>query len=229
MTDGDGHHDRNRRKTEMRLVRRGRPLRALPRRRMGCSHSRRPNVLFRLLMLEGFQAGLSWITILRKRDNFDRAFDGWDPERLAAYGPDDIARLMDDAGIIRNRLKIEGAVKNTHAYLRTVAEEGSFSDYLWSFVGGEPLVMRPSRGEQDFRATSPESDAMSRALKKRGFTFVGSTICYAFMQSAGLVDDHLVGCWRSSDNPDFVDTCQSLPLRPIRDRYPRVPARIDML
>lgn len=157
-------------------------------------------MLFRLLMLEGFQAGLSWITILRKRDNFDRAFDGWDPERLAAYGPDDIARLMDDAGIIRNRLKIEGAVKNAHAYLRTVAEEGSFSDYLWSFVGGEPLVMRPS-GEQDFRATSPESDAMSRALKKRGFTFVGSTICYAFMQSAGLVDDHLVGCWRSSDNP----------------------------
>ncbi len=152
--------------------------------------------MFGLLMLEGFQAGLSWITILRKRENFSRAFDNWNPETIAAYGPDDIARLMADAGIIRNRLKVEGAVKNARAYLRLQEEEGSFSDYLWSFVGGEPIVMRP-KGMEDYRATSPESDAMSKALKKRGFTFVGSTICYAHMQSAGLIDDHIDGCWRT--------------------------------
>ena len=152
--------------------------------------------MFGLLMLEGFQAGLAWITILRKRDNFARAFDNWDPEKIAGYGPDDIARLMNDAGIIRNRLKVEGAVKNARAYLQLQDEAGSFSDYLWSFVGGEPIVMRPET-EADYRATSPESDAMSKALKKRGFTFVGSTICYAHMQSAGLVDDHMAGCWRT--------------------------------
>ncbi|MGD9710819.1 MAG: DNA-3-methyladenine glycosylase I [Thermomicrobiales bacterium] len=152
--------------------------------------------MFRLLMLEGFQAGLAWITILRKRDNFERAFEGWDPQRIANYGPDDIARLMADAGIIRNRLKVEGSVKNARAYLRIQEEEGSFSDYLWRFVGGQPIVMRPAT-EADYRATSPESDAMSKDLKKRGFTFVGSTICYAHMQSAGMIDDHMAGCWRT--------------------------------
>jgi DNA-3-methyladenine glycosylase I len=153
--------------------------------------------LFRLLMLEGFQAGLAWITILRKRENFDRAFEGWDPERIAAYGPDDLQRLMNDSGIVRNQLKIEGTIKNANACLRLQAEEGSFGDYLWRFVGGEPIVMRP-RTLADYRATSPESDVMSKALKKRGFTFVGSTICYAFMQSAGMVDDHMEGCWRTT-------------------------------
>jgi DNA-3-methyladenine glycosylase I len=153
--------------------------------------------LFGLLMLEGFQAGLSWITILRKRENFDRAFDGWNPEKIAAYGPEKLESLMADAGIIRNRLKIDGAVKNASAWLCLQAEEGSFSDYLWSFVGGQPIVMRPAT-MAEYRSTSPESDAMSKALKKRGFTFVGSTICYAFMQSAGMVDDHMAGCWVST-------------------------------
>ena len=154
------------------------------------------NALFSLLMLEGFQAGLAWITILRKRENFLAAFDGFDPVIVAAYGPDKIASLLDDAGIVRNRLKVNGTVQNANAFLRLQEETGSFSDYLWSFVGGNPLVMRPATAE-DYRATSPESDAMSKDLKKRGFTFVGSTICYAFMQSAGMVDDHMVGCWRS--------------------------------
>jgi DNA-3-methyladenine glycosylase I len=153
--------------------------------------------LFGLLMLEGFQAGLSWITILRKRENFDRAFDGWDPDKIAVYGPEKLEALMADAGIIRNRLKIEGAVKNANAWHRLRAEEDSFSDYLWSFTGGDTIVTRPAT-VADYRSTSPESDAMSKALKKRGFTFVGSTICYAFMQSAGMVDDHMAGCWRTA-------------------------------
>ncbi len=155
--------------------------------------------LFGLLMLEGFQAGLSWITILRKRENFNRAFDSWDPDKIAAYGPDDIARLMANPGIVRNRLKIEGAVKNANAWLRIQEEEDSISGYLWGFVGGQPIVMRPASSD-DFRATSPESDAMSKDLKKRGFTFVGSTICYAFMQSAGMIDDHMVGCWQATSS-----------------------------
>ncbi|MCA9859704.1 MAG: DNA-3-methyladenine glycosylase I [Thermomicrobiales bacterium] len=152
--------------------------------------------LFAKLMLDGFQAGLSWSTILHKRENFDRAFDGWDPETIARYTQDDVDRLMADAGIVRNRLKVNGAVKNARAYLQLVEEEGAFSDYLWSFVGGDTIVMRPV-GPEDFRATSPESDAMSKALKQRGFTFVGSTICYAFMQAVGMIDDHVVGCWRA--------------------------------
>lgn len=152
--------------------------------------------MFGLMMLEGFQAGLSWITILRKRENFARAFDNWNPEAIATYGPEKIALLMTDAGIIRNRLKVEGTVRNARAYLQIQEDEGSFSDYLWSFVGGDPIISRPVT-DADYRATSPESDAMSKALKKRGFTFVGSTICYAHMQSAGLVDDHMANCWRS--------------------------------
>ncbi len=152
--------------------------------------------LFERLMLEGFQAGLAWITILRKRENFSRAFDNWDPEIIAAYGPDDIARLMADAGIIRNRLKIEGAVKNARAYLH-LKEASSFSDYLWSFVGGQTLRSDVLLEGSQIMSSSLESDAMSKDLKKRGFTFVGSTICYAFMQSAGLVDDHGAGCWKA--------------------------------
>ena len=153
--------------------------------------------LFERLMLEGFQAGLSWITILRKGENFFRAFDGWNPEIISLYGPDDIARLMVDPGIIRNRLKVEGAVKNARAYLR-LREERSFSDHLWSFVGGEPLRTPSPLLPGTIPATTPQSDAMSKDLKKRGFTFVGSTICYAFMQSAGLVDDHVAGCWKAA-------------------------------
>jgi DNA-3-methyladenine glycosylase I len=145
--------------------------------------------LFGLLMLEGFQAGLSWRTILYKRENFARAFDNWDPERIAAYTEADIERLMADPGIIRNRLKCNGAVRNARAYLALQDELGSFSNYLWGFVGGETLVRDRSAGA-DVPAKTVESDTMSKALQKRGFTFVGSTICYAFMQSAGLVDDH---------------------------------------
>ena len=151
------------------------------------------NDLFERLMLEGFQAGLSWSTILNKRENFRRAFDGWDAERIASYGDADIARLLADAGIIRNRLKVAGAVKNAQAYLRIREREGSFDRYIWSFIGGEPVDNRPA-AMADIPATSPVSDAMSKALRKEGFTFVGSTICYAFMQSTGMVNDHLATC-----------------------------------
>jgi DNA-3-methyladenine glycosylase I len=150
--------------------------------------------LFERLMLECFQAGLSWRTILHRREQFHRAFDGWDADRIARYGPDDIARLLADPGIIRNRLKVEGAVKNARAYLQIREETGSFSDYLWSFTGGEVLARPAPRSMADVPATTPESNTLSKALKTRGFTFVGSTICYAFMQSAGLVNDHLESC-----------------------------------
>ena len=152
--------------------------------------------LFGLMMLEGFQAGLSWRTILHRRDHFERAFDGWDARKIAAYTAEDHARLLADAGIIRNRLKVEGATKNARAFLAIQDELGSFSDYLWEFAGGETIVRPRALMRGDIQATTPESDAMSKALKGRGFTFVGSTICYAFMQSAGLVDDHAEGCWR---------------------------------
>ncbi len=149
--------------------------------------------LFDRLMLEGFQAGLSWITILRKRENFHRAFDGWNPETIAGYGEADIARLLADPGIIRNRLKVNGAVGNARAYLAIRDAGESFSGLLWDFVGGEPIVNQPvSLG--DVPVSTPEAAAMSKELKRRGFTFVGPTICYAFMQSAGLVDDHIAGC-----------------------------------
>ena len=150
--------------------------------------------LFERLILEGFQAGLSWSTILAKRENFRRAFDGFDATRIAAYGPADIARLMGDAGIVRNRLKVEASVKNARAFLVARAEHGTFDRYIWSFVGGAPLVRPVATTMAGIPATTPESDAMSKALKKRGFTFVGSTICYAFMQSVGMVDDHLAAC-----------------------------------
>jgi DNA-3-methyladenine glycosylase I len=153
--------------------------------------------LFERLMLEGFQAGLAWITILRKREHFFRAFDGWDPVTIAAYGPDDVARLMADPGIVRNRLKIEGTIKNARAFLDTAEEFGSFDRYIWQFTGGD-VLRGPRFAAGEIPATTPESDAMSKALKKRGFTFVGSTICYAFMQSVGMVDDHVAECWRAT-------------------------------
>ncbi|MGN6482930.1 MAG: DNA-3-methyladenine glycosylase I [Thermomicrobiales bacterium] len=151
--------------------------------------------LFERLMLEGFQAGLSWITILRKRDAFSRAFDGWNAGVIAAYGEDDIARLLADPGIVRNRLKVRGAVQNARAYLALKDDRGSFSDYCWDFVDGEPIVNRP-RALGDVLATTPLATTISKDLRKRGFTFVGPTIVYAFMQSVGMVDDHLVTCFR---------------------------------
>lgn len=150
--------------------------------------------LFERLILEGFQAGLSWSTILNKRENFRRAFDTWDAARVAAYGPADVARLMGNAGIVRNRLKCEGAVKNAQGFLAAQAEFGTFDRYIWSFVGGAPLVRPAPVAMGEVPATTAESDAMSKTLKRRGFTFVGSTICYAFMQSVGMVNDHLAGC-----------------------------------
>jgi DNA-3-methyladenine glycosylase I len=155
--------------------------------------------LFERLMLEGFQAGLSWRTILGKRDNFSRAFDGWDPERIAAYGPDDVARLMADSGIVRNRLKVEGAIKNARAYLKIREEHSSFAEYIWSFVGGEPMAKPVYASLAEVPASTRESDAMSKELRRRGFTFVGTTICYAFMQSVGMTDDHIAGCWRARE------------------------------
>ena len=151
--------------------------------------------LFELLELEGFQAGLSWITILRKRPAFRAAFDNFDADRIAAYTDEDVARLMADAGIVRNRLKIQAAITNARAFLQTQQEFGSFDAYIWQFAP-QPRPRPLSMGEVP--ASTPESDAMSKALKKRGFRFVGSTICYAFMQSAGLVDDHIVGCFRAT-------------------------------
>jgi DNA-3-methyladenine glycosylase I len=149
--------------------------------------------LFERLMLEAFQAGLSWSTILAKREGFRAAFDGWDAGRIAAYGPQDIERLMADARIVRNRMKCQAAVKNAGAFLRLQQEHGTFDRYIWSFTGGVTLEQPPPhRGE--LPAFTPVSDAMSRALKKAGMTFVGSTICYAFMQSVGMVNDHLAGC-----------------------------------
>jgi DNA-3-methyladenine glycosylase I len=151
--------------------------------------------LFELLTLEGAQAGLAWITILRKREGYRRAFAGFDAHRVARFDRRRIASLLRDPGIVRNRAKVEGVVKNARALPALVEEAGSLDRYLWSFVGGRPIQNRWSSQEQ-LPAESEESRAMSRDLKRRGFTFVGPTICYAFMQAAGLVNDHLVGCFR---------------------------------
>jgi DNA-3-methyladenine glycosylase I len=152
--------------------------------------------LFERLILEGFQAGLSWSTILRKRQAFIRAFDGFEPAIVARYGPEDVARLLGDAGIVRNRLKVAAAISNAHACLETQAAFGSFDAYIWQFSPTE-RGQRPRR-LAEIPATTAESDAMSKDLKRRGFRFVGSTICYAFMQSAGLVDDHVESCFRAT-------------------------------
>lgn len=148
--------------------------------------------LFEMLLLEGAQAGLSWLTILRKRENYRRAFHGFDPQRVAAYGEADRARLLADAGIVRNRLKIDAAIGNARAFLELEAREG-FAPFLWSFVDGTP-VQNQWTTETQVPAATPVSDAMSRELKRRGFRFVGSTICYAFMQAVGMVNDHVVSC-----------------------------------
>ncbi|MCJ7701460.1 MAG: DNA-3-methyladenine glycosylase I, partial [Anaerolineales bacterium] len=152
-------------------------------------------LLFAKLILDGAQAGLSWITILRKREHYWQAFDGFDPEVIAGYGEAKIAALMENAGIVRNRQKIRAAIQNARGYMEIQAEMGSFNQYLWGFVGGKPIVNAWTREDQ-IPATSPESTAMSRDLKKRGFSFVGPTICYAFMQAVGMVNDHIVACFR---------------------------------
>ncbi len=151
--------------------------------------------LFEFLVLEGAQAGLSWETILRKREAYRKAFAGFDPARVAAFGPGDVERLLGDAGIVRNRRKVESAVANARAFLAVQREFGSFDAYLWRFVGGRP-VQNAWREMAEVPARTPESEAMSRDLRRRGFGFVGPTICYAFMQAVGMVNDHLVGCFR---------------------------------
>ena len=152
-------------------------------------------VLFEFLILEGAQAGLSWETILRKREGYRRAFASFDAKKVAAFGPADERRLMGDEGIVRNRLKISSAISNAKAFLDVRREFGSFDKYVWGFVGGRP-VRNAFTSLKDVPARTAESDAMSRDLKRRGFRFVGSTICYAFMQAVGMVNDHEVGCFR---------------------------------
>ncbi len=151
--------------------------------------------LFEFLILEGAQAGLSWDTILKKRENYRAAFDGFDPAKIAAYDRRKIQALLRDPGIVRNRLKIASTVKNAQAFLKVQEEFGSFDRYVWQFVGGKPK-QNSRRSSRQVPASTPESDAMSKDLKKRGFTFVGSTICYAFMQAVGMVNDHLTNCFR---------------------------------
>jgi len=152
--------------------------------------------LFEMMILEGAQAGLSWITILRKRDNYRRAFDRFDPRKIAKYDAHKIKALLADEGIVRNRLKIESTVDNARAFLEVAKEFGSFDRFIWGFVGGESIVNRP-RTLRGVPPRTPESDTMSKALVRRGFRFVGSTICYAFMQACGLVDDHVSRCFRA--------------------------------
>jgi DNA-3-methyladenine glycosylase I len=154
--------------------------------------------LFEFLCLEGAQAGLSWITILRKRENYRRVFDGFDANKIANYQEPKIASLLDDPGIVRNKLKVNGFVKNARAYLDMLDQGESLDDYLWNFVDGEPLQNRWQSLEQ-IPSNTAVSDAMAKDLKKRGFTFVGSTICYALMQAAGLVNDHLTDCYRHAE------------------------------
>ena len=154
--------------------------------------------MFEFLMLEGAQAGLSWITVLRKREAYRKAFDNFDPVRIARYSEAKKAKLLLNPGIIRNRLKIESVVRNARAYLDLQEQGESFSDFLWQFVGGKPKQNR-RRTLADIPASTPESDAMSKELKKRGFNFVGTTICYAHMQATGMVNDHLISCHRYKD------------------------------
>lgn len=151
--------------------------------------------LFEFLILEGAQAGLSWSTILNKRDSYRRAFEGFDPERVARYDRRKMDRLLRDPGIVRNKLKIASAIANAKAFLRIQEEFGTFDRYIWQFVDGKPRRNAPHSPKQ-VPARSPDSDAMSKDLKHRGFNFVGSTICYAFMQAVGMVNDHVVDCFR---------------------------------
>ncbi|WP_054941813.1 DNA-3-methyladenine glycosylase I [Paenibacillus ihuae] len=150
--------------------------------------------LFELLMLEGMQAGLSWYTVLKKREHFRKVFDGFDPQKIVQYDEAKIESLMQDTGIIRNRLKINAILRNAEVYLQICREEGSFAGYLWSFTGGKPVI-NGWKTRSEVPATTAQSDEMSRALKKKGMKFVGSTICYAFMQASGMVNDHTADCF----------------------------------
>jgi DNA-3-methyladenine glycosylase I len=156
--------------------------------------------LFEMLVLEGAQAGLSWRTILGKRERYRDVFAGFDPTRVARFGAADIARLLADPGIVRNRLKVEGAIKTARAVLDLTDAHGSLDAFLWQFVDGQPIVNHPAH-LREVPTRTPQSDAMSKALKRAGATFVGTTICYAFMQAVGMVDDHLVSCWRRTGQP----------------------------
>ncbi|RMH73843.1 MAG: DNA-3-methyladenine glycosylase I [Gemmatimonadetes bacterium] len=155
------------------------------------------HLLFEFLILEGAQAGLSWFTILKKRDNYRQAFDQFDPEKVSRYDDVKVAELLANPGIVRNRLKIKAAIQNASAFLRVQDEFGSFDRYIWQFVGGNP-IQNQWHTLADVPTTTPQSDAMSKDLKKRGFSFVGSTICYAFMQATGMVNDHTIDCFRYS-------------------------------
>ena len=151
--------------------------------------------LFEFLVLDAFQAGLCWSTILAKRENFRKAFDNFDYQKIAKYNQHKIDELLQNEGIIRNKLKINATIGNAKAFMQVQKQFGSFDKYIWSFTGGKPIINKWET-MKDIPATSPESDAMSKDLKKRGFKFVGSTICYAFMQAAGMVNDHLTSCFR---------------------------------
>lgn len=151
--------------------------------------------LFEFLLLEGMQAGLSWLTILKKRDNYRKAFDNFDAEKIAYYDERKVAELLSDRGIVRNRLKIQAAIQNARAFLAVQREFGSFDAYIWRFVGGKPRK-NAWKTVKEIPSKTAESDAMSKDLIKRGFTFVGSTICYAFMQAVGMVNDHTTDCFR---------------------------------
>ena len=155
-------------------------------------------VFFEFLVLEGAQAGLSWSTILNKRDGYRRAFADFDPARVARFTPARLERLVQDARIVRHRQKIESVVTNARSFLKVQGEHGSFDKYVWGFVGGQPRVNR-WRAPRQVPASTPQSDALSKDLQRRGFRFVGSTICYAFMQATGLVNDHLVSCFRHAE------------------------------
>ena len=156
---------------------------------------------FEFLILEGAQAGLSWDTILRKRENYRRGFSGFDPHKVARFGANQVAALLADPGIVRNRLKIESAIINARMFLAVQEELGSFDRYIWKFVGGEARQNRWQQPRQ-VPSSTPQSDAMSKDLKRRGFRFVGTTICYAFMQATGMVNDHLVTCFRHRELSD---------------------------
>jgi DNA-3-methyladenine glycosylase I len=151
--------------------------------------------LFEMLILEGAQAGLSWITILKKRDNYRKAFDNFDANKIARYNKRKIEQLLKNEGIVRNKLKVNAAVINANAFLKIREEYGSFDKYIWQFAGGKPIINKRS-SMKDIPAKTKESDAMSKDLLKRGFKFTGSTICYAFMQAVGMVNDHIIACWR---------------------------------
>jgi len=151
--------------------------------------------LFEMLILEGAQAGLSWITILKKRENYRKAFDNFDVKKVSRYNAARVRSLLKNEGIVRNRLKIAATIGNAKAFLAVQKEWGSFDSYIWQFTGGKPIDNH-RKGNKDVPATTPESDAMSKDLKKRGFRFVGSTICYAFMQATGMVNDHAITCFR---------------------------------